>query len=526
VASQTHSADVRPFTPLLVAALGAAVFAVSLAHDPATAVAGAVAFLGAVLLALRETSKPLLTWPNAVVMLVLVIWLIPIRLYRLPLALPFALEPYRIAVLALIFGLILGVMTGHLPLTAAGHGRALAALAGVALASQIVNWNDLDIPGAPPTALKSLSYFVSFVAIFMLIVAGIQRLSDAKHIVSGVVIGGTIVAAAAIFESRTRTNYFNQLDSWVPGLVKQPREVMELRGGRLRVQASSQHPIALGVALTMVVPLAAILSQYAATRVRTILWVLAAGICAMGALVTVSRTVIVMAIVMTIVGLMIRPQQVMRFWPLLFILPVLAHAAAPGTLGALYKSIFPQEGLASDLGAREGLGGSGRLADLAPGFDLWREAPLVGHGLGSVATTAAPIAQGATQGATGFQIIFDNQYLATLVSLGALGLVATIWVVWGAAFKLIAAGKRHRDGPEADLVSACAISCAGFGASMLFFDAFAFVQAALVFFIIAAVGLRVRELGLEKAPVIPLSAIRGLLPSRQRVTIWDWTMRR
>jgi polysaccharide biosynthesis protein PslJ len=525
VASHTQSADVRPVTPLVVAVLGAAVFALSLAHSPETAVAGAVAFAGAVALALRETSKPLLTWPNAIVCLVLIIWLIPIRLYRLPVGLPFNLEPYRIAVLLLIVGLILGVMAGHLPLTAAGHGWPLAALASVALMSQIVNWSKLDIPGAPPTAVKSLSYFVSFVAIFMLIVAGIQRFSDAKHIVGSLVVGGVIVAAAAIVESRIRSNLFDDLDNWIPGLVKQPREVMELRGGRLRVRGSAQHPIALGVALAMVVPLAVIMSQYAATRARTVLWILGAGVCAMGALVTVSRTVVVMAIVMTIVGLMLRPQQVLRFWPLLFVLPALAHVAAPGTLGALYKSIFPKDGLAADLESRAGLGGSGRLADVAPGLDLWRESPLVGHGLGYVATTPTTIAEGATQGATGFAIIFDNQYMATLVMLGGLGLIAAIWVVWGATFKLIAAGRRHRKGPEADLVAACAISCAGFGASMMFFDAFAFVQAALVFFIIAAVGLRVRELGLVPAPVIPLGERREAR-RRQGLTIWDWTMRR
>jgi hypothetical protein len=524
MASHSQSADLRPAAPLLVAALGAAIFAVSLAHSPATAVAGAVAFAGAVILALRETSKPLLTWPNAILCLVLIIWLIPIRLYRLPVGLPFNLEPYRLAVLILVFGLVLAVMAGHLPITAGGHGWPLFALASVALVSQIVNWSKLDLPGAPPTALKSLSYFVSFVAIFLLIAAAIQRFSDARHILSGLVIGGVVVAAAAILESRTRSNMFDDLDNWIPGLVKQPREVMELRGGRLRVRASSQHPIALGVALTMVVPLAVLLAQYAATRARTILWLLGAGLCAMGALVTVSRTVVAMAVVMTVVGLLLRPQQVLRFWPVLLVLPAVAHAAAPGTLGALYKAIFPQEGLAADLGGRAGLGGSGRLADVSPGLDLWRESPLVGHGLGYVATTPTTIAEGATQGATGFAIIFDNQYLATLVMLGALGFIAAIWVVWGATFKLIAAGRRHRTGAEADLVSACAMSCAGFGASMLFFDAFAFVQATLVFFVIAAVGLRVRELGLDAAPVIPLSERRAR--RRRGITIWDWTMRR
>jgi hypothetical protein len=53
---------------------------------------------------------------------------------------------------------------------------------------------------------------------------------------------------------------------------------------------------------------------------------------------------------------------------------------------------------------------------------------------------------------------------------------------------------------------------------MLFFDAFAFVQATLVFFIIAAVGLRLRQLGLEPAPVIPLGdRRRGGVDRRQEV---------
>jgi hypothetical protein len=107
--------------------------------------------------------------------------------------------------------------------------------------------------------------------------------------------------------------------------------------------------------------------------------------------------------------------------------------------------------------------------------------------------------------------------MATLVSLGALGLIAAIWVVWGAAFKLTAAARRHREGPEADLVAACALSCAGFAAAMLFFDAFAFVQATIVFFIIAAVGLRLRQLGLEPAPVIPIDDRRGGIERRQEV---------
>ncbi len=45
---------------------------------------GALAFLLAAVLAVRETSTTILTWPNALVGLLLIVWLIPIKQYRLP----------------------------------------------------------------------------------------------------------------------------------------------------------------------------------------------------------------------------------------------------------------------------------------------------------------------------------------------------------------------------------------------------------------------------------------------------------
>ena len=229
----------------------------------------------------------------------LVIWLIPIRLYRLPVGLPFNLEPYRIAVLLLIFGLILGVMAGHLPLTAAGHGLALLALGGVAFASQAVNWSSLDIPGQPPVAFKTLSYFISFVAIFMLIAAAIQRYADARQIVSGVVIGGAIVAVAAMIESRTRSNLFENLDNWIPGLVKEPpggARAPRRTAPRTRVGAAPDRPRRRPddgrAARDRARPVRGDAGPEVPVAGR-------GGGCTMGALVTVSRTVVAMAVVMT-----------------------------------------------------------------------------------------------------------------------------------------------------------------------------------------------------------------------------------
>jgi hypothetical protein len=508
VATHTQPAESRRSSPLVIAGLGAAVMASSLALEPKAAAIGAFAFALAIVVAVRESSsaESLLTWPNALVGLVLVVWLIPIRLYRLPVDLPFNLEVYRVAVLVLMLALALALLTGsRQTISAGGHGLPLAALVGVAVVSQMVNHNALDRFSNSPTAFKNLSYFLSFFAIFILVASSIDRVRDAGLILGALTAGGAIVAVAALYESRTRTNLFDNLDNWFPLLDRLEREVLELRGGRLRVRASAQHPIALGVALTMVVPVAVISAQYAATRARQVWWLVGAGLCTFGALVTVSRTVVAMAIVMVAMGLLLRPHQVMRLWPVLLVLPGLAHFAAPGTLGALYKSIFPKEGLVTGLQGRAGLGGSGRLADIDPGLDIWREAPLVGHGLGYVATTTG---EGVAGTSAIVEIIFDNQYLGTLVMLGALGLAAMLWFVWGATFKLARTGRRQQAGREADIVAACAVSCAGFAISLVFFDALAYVQVTFVFLVIAAVGLRLRELGFEQAELIPLEPRR------------------
>jgi hypothetical protein len=58
----------------------------------------------------------------------------------------------------------------------------------------------------------------------------------------------------------------------------------------------------------------------------------------------------------------------------------------------------------------------------------------------------------------------------------------------------LARAARRRLGRPSDLLAACCISAAGFGASMALFDAFYFVQSTLLFFMILGIGFRVRSL--------------------------------
>jgi polysaccharide biosynthesis protein PslJ len=484
----------RRAAAVALAAFGAASLLIGTLLGPNEALAGAAVFIVAAFLAMREMSTPTVTWPNAIAGFALVIWLIPARGYRLPITLPFNLEPYRLVLGGLMVALLVAVVRKRLQVEFLGFGLPLAILAGTATVSAILNYQDIgNLPG-DPGAFKSLSYYLGFLAVFVLVASAIKTQAAMDTVVRALVIGATIVAFSAIYESRSGYNAFDHLAEWIPALIRESRTVFSDRGGNLRVYASAQHPIALSAALFMVFPLALYLIGRAGSRLRAQLWGAAAAVCAMGAVATISRTTVIMGIAVLAVSIWVRGRQVLRFWPLLLILPVAIHFAVPGALGGIYKAFFPQEGLASDLTTRPGEQGSGRLADVGPGLRIWSESPLYGNGVGTQVTTGESGAAITADRATGAIIYFDNEWLNTLVSLGVLGVVGTAWFIVGS---LVVVGRfaRRVHGPRSDLAAACAAAIGAFGVSMLVFDAFAFVQSTILFFVIAAIGLQARRLG-------------------------------
>lgn len=492
-------AHVEPQSPRRPAALGLAAFGafslfVGTLLGPNELIAGAAVFIVSAILAMRELSTPTVTWPNAVATFALVVWLVPARGYRLPVSLPFNLEPYRIVLGALVVALLVAVARKRASLEFLGFGAPLAIFAGTAMLSAILNYDDIGLEPGDPGALKSLSYYLGFLAVFVLVASTIKTHAGIDTVVRALVLGATVVAISAIYESRSGYNAFDHLADWIPALVRETRTGFEARGGNLRVYASAQHPIALSAALFMVFPLALYLVGRAQTVMRARLWGIAAAICAIGAVATISRTTVVMALAIVLVALWVRGRQVLRFWPLLVLLPIVIHFAVPGALGGIYKALSPQEGLTTDLQTRSGEQGSGRLADVGPGLRAWSESPVYGNGVGVQVTTGEAGTAQTAAGARGAVIIFDNEWLNTLVSLGILGVVSMAWFVLGS---LVTVGRfaRRAPGPRSDLAAACAASIAAFAVSMLVFDAFAFVQATIIFFTIAALGLQARRLG-------------------------------
>ena len=273
----------RRSTAIGVAAFGALSLAAGTVLGPRETLAGAAVFIVAGLLAMRELATPTVTWPNAIAAFVLLMWLIPARGYRLPITLPFNLEPYRIGLAVLLLVLIAGAISGRLKLEFLGFGVPLLLLGGTAVVAAILNYNELANAFEGGGAFKSLSYFLGFLAVFVLVASTIQTQAAMDTVVRALVIGATIVAFSAIYESRSAYNAFDHLSEWIPALVREARIGFEDRGGNVRVYASAQHPIALSSALFMAFPLALYLVGRASTQLRSRLWIVAAGICAMGA---------------------------------------------------------------------------------------------------------------------------------------------------------------------------------------------------------------------------------------------------
>jgi polysaccharide biosynthesis protein PslJ len=435
-----------------------------------------------------------LSWAGAVSFLVLVVWLVPIKSYRLPVDLPFSLEIYRLVLICFLAAWLAGLATGRLGVSAAGLAKPLVLLAGVGVMSIIANTGALSRAGLESQAMKSLTYFLSFIVAYLLVCSTINSLGAVELVVRTLVLGAAVIAVFAVYEARTGYDVFDHLHKWFSFM--QPTRAIQAaheRGSRLRVRASAQHPIALGAALTMAMPLAVYLASRARDNAGRVAWGAAAVLVLVGALVTVSRTIVLMAVAMAVVALLVRREIVKRYWPAAIVLVLAVHFAAPHTLGSLYRAFLPQGGLTNSLSARSGEVGSGRLADIGPGLRSWQQAPVFGHGLGTGKTVGSDEPGAIIDPQTGAPIIFDDQYLNSLVSIGFFGLVGVLWFVWGAVWRLVGTARRLRDA-SGDLVAACAAACAGFGAGMLTFDAFSFVQCTLLFFVVAALGLRTRQL--------------------------------
>jgi O-antigen ligase len=305
--------------------------------------------------------------------------------------------------------------------------------------------------------------------------------------------GGAIVAFLTLYESRAQYNVFDHLQQFIPLLrFDEPPDVGN-DGRGYRAYASAQHPIALGAALALLVPL----SIYLGRRYRSKLWWAAAAALALGVLTTVARTATLMLMIEVVMLIVLKPKVMFRLWP--WAIPMLAvvHIAVPGTIGALKDSFFPKGGLIAEQSQNAGTYGSGRVADLGPGLQEWKKTPYFGQGFGTRITDRNNPHYNAP--------ILDNQMLGWLLETGIIGMAALLWLFFRSIRRLSRAARRDPT-EHGWLMASLAASILAFLIGMATYDAFAFTQVVILLFMFMGIGCAALRL---KTPPEEIAAVQA-----------------
>jgi hypothetical protein len=436
----------------------------------------AVCFLGLVAL----THRRLLAWRSMVALIVLVLCLIPIRRYQVASGLAFNLEIYRM-LLFCVGGLWLAslLIDPHIRFRKSIMDAPFAILGLVYLASIVACGTRLNQPGLASAAIKQCFLFFSFLLLYFVITSVMRSFTDIEALLRVLVCGGAVVAFFALIEARTHQNVFNHLSTVVPFLkLTSALSASDLaRGGHQRVLGSAQHPIALSALLVMLVPLAG----YLAERTRQRRWWLATFLLVAAAFATLSRTGIVMLIIVFLVYLFLRPSAVVKLFhrSKIYIVPMLivVHLALPGTLGTLHDLFFANGGLIAQQSG--GQVGSGRVASFGPGLAVIGQHPILGLGYGTrIPDPDSPYVN---------SFITDDGWLGTGMEAGILGILAWVGIFVSFLVRLARASGRDKTA-RGRLLVACAASSTAFAVGMATYDALSFLQVTFCLFIVLALG--------------------------------------
>jgi O-Antigen ligase len=437
--------------------------------------AHAAAMLLLALLVVSLGYRWIFSWPTQLGATILVIMWIPIRRFALPGSLPFSLEPYRILVFAVALGWIASLLLDRKKdIRGTPIDAPLMLVLLVSAVSIVANSSKLSDGAVNASVWKAMLFLLSYPILFYVIVNVTTTYEAVERLVRILVGGGAVVAFFALIEARTQWNFFDHFAARLPGLTFVGSDSGDLlRQGHQRVLASAEHPIALSAMLVMLVPLAVALGN--STRRRR--WWLAAVLMAMASLATLSRTGVLMFLVIGIVFVLLRPGSIRRVIP--FVLPALVavHFVLPGTIGSFKDLFFPSGGLVAE--QSQGSVGSSRGASFHAAIPGVKRQPLIGQGFGTRLVGQDSGGQNS--------FIVDDEWLGTAMETGLLGVLAWLWLFVRSVRRIGREAKRD-DGSRGLLLTALTAGIAAFAVGMIYYDAFSFIQVTFVLFLFLALG--------------------------------------
>jgi hypothetical protein len=437
----------------------------------------------------------LFTWRNLFFLLLLVMLVVPIRKYTLSSGAGFQLEPYRLVVFALgAIWLASLLIDPRVRLRRSGLEAPLLAVVVAILASDAVNTGRINELGVQSIVTKKLIFFLSFILVVYMISSVVTSRIEIDYMLKTLVVGGAVLSFFALIEFNTGYDVFDHLSRLFPLLRIENTgfHSLEVRGGRARVYGSGQHPIAYGAFLLMLMPF----GIYFARRSGRRIWWAIAGLLVLGTLTTISRTSILMMLVVLFIYWRLFPRSTRRLLPLLVPAILVIHLALPGSLGTIWGSFFPHGGLVKQQEAGKGTGGSGRVADLGPGLSEAAQTPFLGQGYGTRVVDQGPLLNAP---------ILDDQWLGTLLETGIIGVLTWVWLFVVFTRRMLRRAREDLDSPDAWLYAAFGSAIASFAVGMLFYDAFAFIQVTFLAFLLMTLGMCVVR---ADAAVRPAALVR------------------
>jgi hypothetical protein len=420
-------------------------------------------------LVLVAFQRTLLSWQTMLGAILVVILFIPIRRYTIASGGPIELEPYRILI-ALVLGCWFLALAAdpEVRWRPTGYGVPIAVVWLGIFASLALNLGRVNADSAQ--VIKTVTFFGSYFLVLCFVTSVVRRGPQLDRVLKLLVGGAAIVACCALYEWRTGINLFNGLSRFMPFLVYQDIGDAMVRGSGARALASAQHPIALGAALVMLLPLTVYLYQLT----RKTVWLGAGAVLTLGALSTGSRTAAIMLLVVFLTFIVLKREEMIRMAPVFLVLLVVVQGVMPGTLQS-FKFMLNPAYIVKEQSYDKGTG-SGRIADLGPSLSEWAHGnPFVGQGFGTRVTSQVGVAGGAQ--------ILDDQWLGTLLELGAAGFIGLMWL-YCRGVRLMGRRARETIGNESWLATALCASLLAWTVGLFTYDAYAFIQVTFLAFIL------------------------------------------
>jgi hypothetical protein len=447
----------------------------------------------------------ILAWHSLLRLVLAIVLFIPVNRYTLPVELPFGLDLYRVAVaLVMLVWLASLLVDPDVHLRRTPLDGPVGLIVAASLGSVAVNYG--RVAPLASAVFKALIVFVSFIILYYFICSVVTTVAEVYRGAQFVVGSAAVIGFFAIVEQRTGFNVFDHVRNVFPFLQFQGGG-LAFRDGLVRATGPADHPIALGVLFAMAFPLG-----FALAKSRSPVWWAPTSLILIGVLASGSRTPFLALVTAGIALLWLRPSDVRSLLPLAIPMLIVIKIVAPGSIATLKNSFLPAPGQQGLIASQHQTAAdptliSGR-ANFKPRLIEGMRRPVLGQGLGTRQTGFDNPLRNAP--------ILDNQWLGTFLDIGLLGVVGWLWLI-SRIVRRLGGIARTRGSPDGLLAAGFVASILGFAVAMLTYDSLAFIQEAVIFWVVLALAATLVALQPKtSAPSSEPEVLRTTLSGRSR----------